>query len=101
MPPRAPEIVLAAIVAAMRATARKLHDDSAAFPVISVASMIDEFPTDAAGIEITDNGRGRILDDPMALKCSEAGASWGLKRVFAKYDPGHLPQIPALFERGN
>src|SRR5687768_3338315 len=47
MPPGAPKLVLAAIMTTMRTAPRELHYHRAAFPVISVTAVINEFPADA------------------------------------------------------
>ena len=67
MTPLPPEAVLAAVVAMMRAAARELDDDGAAFAVVRVAAMIDEFPTDAIGVEIGNDGRGAGRSDSSDL----------------------------------
>src|ERR1700742_5060857 len=87
MPPGAPEIVLPAVVATMRATAGKLHDDGAAFPIVGVAPVIDEFPTDAASIQIPDDGAGQVLDDASAFKWSLIRASRSGECSFPENDP--------------
>jgi len=67
MTPLPPKAVLAAVVAMMRAAARELDDDGAAFAIVSVATMIDEFPTDAIGVEIGNDWRWASRSDSSDL----------------------------------
>jgi len=56
VPPSGPEAALAAVVAKVRAASRELNDDGAKPAPVAVVGVVDQFPADAIGVEIGDDG---------------------------------------------
>src|SRR4051812_30770355 len=105
MTPLPPKAVLPAIVAMMRTAARKLHHDSAAFSIISVMTMIDQFPADAIGIQIRDHRRRPSRENaaPHPIGWGEGAGHTSKRRRYlsAKNNARHVLEVLSRFERGD